>query len=51
MRSVGRNHILTSRLHANIGNHYEYIGQVEKAYDYFVEWAAISTEVRQSGLF
>ncbi|XP_062519073.1 uncharacterized protein LOC134194178 [Corticium candelabrum] len=45
MRSVGRNHILTSRLQANIGNYYEYIGQIEKAYDSFVEWAAISTEV------
>lgn len=50
MRSVGRNHVLTSRLHANIGNYYEYIGQVDKAYDCFVEWAAISTEVRYTSI-
>jgi tetratricopeptide (TPR) repeat protein len=45
MESVGRNHVLTSRLYANLGNYYESSGQIEKAYGCFVEWAAISTEV------
>jgi hypothetical protein len=48
MESVGRNHVLTSRLYANLGNYYESSGQIEKAYGCFVEWAAISTEVRHS---